>query len=80
VADDCAERTGHPVRVRPIRKTDRPDLGMTSTACHACSGAGAMAISRAAVMSCHGEVWAYEAKRCADCGGKGWLRGLIPPV
>ena len=49
------------------------------TACHACSGCGAMAISRAAVMSGQGAVWAYEAKRCTDCGGSGWLPGFIPP-
>lgn len=71
--------SGHPVGVLPEPQTGRPDLDVTRTACHACSGCGAMAISRAAVMSCHGPVWAYEAKRCVDCGGIGWLPGFIPP-
>jgi len=44
----------------------------------AARAAGALAISRLPVMSCHGAVWAYEAKRCAECGGKGWLAGVHP--
>jgi len=39
-----------------------------------------LAVSRAAVMSCHGAVWAYEAKRCAECAGRGWLAGFVSPT
>jgi hypothetical protein len=66
--------------LRPVAGIAGIGLGVIRTACHLCSGCGAMAHSRAALMSRYGQVWAYEAKRCGGCDGRGLDSRIGPPV